>query len=264
MLQYPLPLPLLSLRKGNASGRDERGRSPNLSSRRVKNENAQPEVSAFAAFPYPHPTLSSAPNLPPPSPRTPSRHLPSSKQIPSSPVPRSARPHKIDIPSFSYTPKSSRPSTASSVVSDILYPGDLIGESLSLQGEAVRVISLSSNQAHLDVQAFEEPAKEFELSRLLGTGSYAVVYHMREVLARKLISEDDHSLLGPMDFDDSSSQCSVEYGREYAIKCLTKANLDEEASEAQTFEVSSISSLSRPWSHLQPSDYYPPVHSCLF
>jgi hypothetical protein len=68
------------------------------------------------------------------------------------------------------------------------------------------------------------------------------VYHVREVLAHKPISEDGHSLLGRMDFDDSASRrSSVEYGREYAIKCLSKANLDEEALEAQTFEVSNIS-----------------------
>jgi serine/threonine protein kinase len=46
-----------------------------------------------------------------------------------------------------------------------------------------------------------------------------------------------------MDLDDRSSRCSVEYGREYAIKCLSKANLDKEALEAQTFEATIHQSL---------------------
>lgn len=274
MLQYPLPLPPLSLRKDNASGREERERRRNSSAKRVKNENPNgPSIHqglpAFAAFSHPHaPPPSSKPlsashNLPHPSPRTQSRHFSFNKQTPPSPVPRSARPNKIDIPSFSYTPRSSRPSTACSTVSDILYPGDLIGEGLSLQGESVRVVPLSSSQAHLDASASEEPAKEFEVIRLLGTGSYAVVYHVREVLSRKPLSEDGHSLLGRMDMDDSSiRRPSVEYGREYAIKCLSKANLDEEALEAQTFEVCLSSSLAPSISHLPPSGHYPPVHSC--
>lgn len=238
MLQYPLPLPPLSLRsKDNVSGKDHAERDRRRSSKRVKNDSTLAAFAGFSHLPIspipptlPSPSLPSAP---------PSRHFSSSQQIPPSPVPRSARPTQIDIPtSFVYSPKSSRPSSASSAVEDFLFPGDLIGEGLSLQGETVRVLPCSSNPAHIDGLGHEEPAKEFEVIRLLGSGSYAVVYHVREVLSRKPVSEDGHSLLGRMDFDDASSRrSSVEYGREYAIKCLSKANLDEEALEAQLFEV---------------------------
>ena len=87
----------------------------------------------------------------------------------------------------------------------------------------------------------DEPAREFEVVRKLGTGSYAVVYLVREVLSRPQPSDDGHAAtLGRMDFDDvSSGHSSTEYGREYAIKVLSKANLDQEALTAQLFEVSS-------------------------
>jgi serine/threonine protein kinase len=259
MLQYPLALPPLSLRsKDNPSGRghSDVDRRRNLSTKRVKNDNVLSGRPAFAAFSHPHalpvstipfkppPTVSPTfpyPSLPPPSPNfAHSRYLSSAKQVPSSPGPR---PHTIDIPSFPYSPRSSRPSTAISTVADILFPGELIGEGLSLQGEEVRLVPFSSTPSHIDGIDYEEPAKEFEVVRLLGTGSYAVVYHVREVLSRTSLSEDDHSPLGRMDLDDRSIRSSVEYGREYAIKCLSKANLDEEALEAQTFEATIHQSL---------------------
>ena len=141
------------------------------------------------------------------------------------------------------TPKSSRPSTASSAVVDILFRGELIGEGLNLQGEIVRLVPFSPTPVHTDVVGYDEPAKEFEVVRPLGAGSYAVVYHVHGVLSWKPLSEDGHSPFGRMDLDEMPCRSSVEYGHEYAIKCLSKANLDEEALEAQTFEVCNLISL---------------------
>jgi hypothetical protein len=268
MLQYPIPLPPLSLRsKDNVPDRDngDRDRRRNLSTKRLKNDNVFSGSPAFAAFSHPHaipvvpkqPSISSpqaSPNLPPHSTISPSsphsRFLPT-KQIHPGPV---SRPQKIDIPSHSYTPKSSRPSTATSAVADIFFPGDLIGEDLSLQGEQIRLVPFTSRARHTDGNGYEEPAKEFEIVRLLGTGSYAVVYLVREVLSRRLPSEDEHSPLGRLEIDDRfARRPSFEYGREYAIKCLSKANLDQEALATQTFEA-------RP---SLPSDYCISLLNCI-
>ena len=69
------------------------------------------------------------------------------------------------------------------------------------------------------------------------------MYHVRGVLSRKPLSEDSHSPFGRMDLDETPRWSSVEYSHEYAIKCLSKANLDEEALEAQMFKVCNLISL---------------------
>jgi serine/threonine protein kinase len=110
-----------------------------------------------------------------------------------------------------------------------------------LQGEPVRLVSISSQTgAEDDDHDVRGPAREFEVVRRLGSGSYAVVYLVKEVLSHSVPSEDGHmSTIGPMEFDGNLSRRSAEtvYGREYAIKCLSKANLDEEALDAQLTEV---------------------------
>ena len=101
------------------------------------------------------------------------------------------------------------------------------------------------------------PAHELEIVRRLGTGSYAIVYLAREVLRRPKSSrpswdadEDDIGLVigGHMDcvgiegFGNGASRRNgysedVVYGREFAVKCLSKANLDDQALAAQLAEV---------------------------
>lgn len=79
-------------------------------------------------------------------------------------------------------------------------------------------------------------ANEFEVVRKLGTGSYAVVYLVREVLSRTQPSEDGHC--GALDLGDATrSKSYVTYGRDFALKCLSKANLDQDAIAAQMTEV---------------------------
>lgn len=100
-------------------------------------------------------------------------------------------------------------------------------------------MSIRSSSRPSDDSHDEEPATEFEVVRQLGTGSYAVVYLVREVLSRPPPSEDGHMpMMGPMELDDKFvRRPETAYGREYAIKCLSKANLDEEALAAQMSEV---------------------------
>lgn len=157
----------------------------------------------------------------------------SSRQT-SSPVSLpSARPLSSKIPSGS-------PSVSSSAVEDIFSTGDLVGQGSLLQGEPLRLVSIGTSSHLFDHdEDYLEPAKEFEVVRRLGAGSYAVVYLVREVLYRPPPSDEGHeSTLGHMDLDDGSRLSTV-YGREYAIKCLSKLNLDEEALIAQMTEVGS-------------------------
>jgi len=90
---------------------------------------------------------------------------------------------------------------------DVLAPGDLVGEGLFLQGDVLRRVDTSpqasgyesptadwqhdldhmlglSKKEEVHIAGQEEPTKEFEVVRKLGSGSYAVVYLVREVLSR--------------------------------------------------------------------------------
>jgi hypothetical protein len=105
-------------------------------------------------------------------------------------------------------------STSLPNLADVLSPRDIVGEGFLLQNERLRLVS----SAPLPVNE-EEPAQMLEVIRHLGAGSYAAVYEVREVLESK----------------DSSPKCA----RHYAIKCLSKANLDEDALATQISEVTS-------------------------
>ena len=108
----------------------------------------------------------------------------------------------------------------------------MVGEGILLQDEPIRFVS-----SHPTVDS-EIPAQEFEVVGSLGTGSYAVVYRVREVLSRPVPSMDGHISIEGMELDDKLiGRPAVEYGRDFAIKCLSKANLDKEALAAQKAEV---------------------------
>ncbi|KAG1836737.1 kinase-like domain-containing protein [Suillus subalutaceus] len=132
-------------------------------------------------------------------------------------------PSPISIPSPPIPPSPTLPSV-SSLIEDVLSPGDL--------GEPVRPCVL----APIDMNT----AKEFEVVRRLGTGSYAVVYRVREVISRTPISDDGH--VGVLDLDPSPPP--IVYGRHFALKVLSKANLDSDALTAQLTEVTIHQSLS--------------------
>ncbi|KAI0655911.1 kinase-like protein [Cubamyces menziesii] len=263
MLQYPVQLPPLSLsssKRTPATGRDRdvddrrngharlaklavhdrivAPRSPALPVSPLSNSIALSSSSSASAStydsPFPSP-LSSTPAKP--IHRSPL--VSSSRQLPS-PVPRSPHPLRSDLPSFDN--RSSGQSSISSCIVDVLCQGDLVGEGIELQGEVIKRVPISSSEPRVD---HDEPAKEFEVVRKLGSGSYAVVYLVREVLSRPQASDDGHAItIGRMDLDDGSpGNQSTEYGREYAIKVLSKANLDEEALTAQLFEATIHQSL---------------------
>jgi hypothetical protein len=149
----------------------------------------------------------------------------------------------------------SRRSSFSSVLEDVLQPGDLVGEGVTLLGETLRLVSLN---AHQDMR----PAREFEVVRRLGAGTYAVIYQVLEVLERAPRSENGYSsMIGPMDLNGRHTRGpSTMYGREYAIKCLSKANLDDEALTALMGEVRRLLHYLSARAHLAPA-HYPPVAS---
>lgn len=267
MLQYPVQLPPLSLSSSPKihSGKDNSDflrsndvlssptsplqPSPRLSSlgplnpKRLQSSPRQPFASYpphsavplsvsinQSSFPSPSSSPSPASFKSPRSPYISSRHVSSPVSVPTS------------IPSTSRSAaNSSRPSSLiSSTFEDLLSPGDCVGQGDQLQGETIRLVSIGNAPRPTYAINNTEPAREFEVVRKLGTGSYAVVYLVREVLYRSPPSEDgDMSMeMGSMELDDRSSRRSTtEYGREYALKCLSKANLDEEALAAQLSEV---------------------------
>ena len=139
---------------------------------------------------------------------------------------------------------SSRPhgpvlSPPSDPIEDVLAPGDTVGEGCSLQGEPIRLLSISSHRVTNHTPQPSDPAPQLEVIGRLGSGSYAVVYLVKEVLARPSPSDDAYISIGPFDLDAHPPQ--TVYGRKYAIKCLSKANLDDEALNAQLTEVRFLS-----------------------
>ncbi|KAF9467294.1 hypothetical protein BDZ94DRAFT_1156439 [Collybia nuda] len=259
MLQYPVQLPPLSLSSSpkNASRKDtsdyyrsnDQVRPPpnSLNNKRFQKESFSPR-SAFAGFhPPPALPLSISTNHHTTSPS--SSPSPASAKLPRTPYLSTRQPSgpvsfpnsQPWAPSKSFT-RSNQSSVASSTVEDVLAPGDFVGEGGSLQGETIRLVSFGSTSL---TPGAPEPATEFVVKRRLGHGSYAVVYLVQEVLSRAQPSEDGHmSTIGVMEFDSKASSLpETVYGREYAIKCLSKANLDEEELAAQMSEVTIHQSL---------------------
>ena len=128
---------------------------------------------------------------------------------------------------------------------DVLAPGEIVGEGLPLQGEIVRRVTVGEIEV---ARVEDEPSKVFQIMRRLGAGSYAVVYLVQEVL--RLGEQDDEvyesdgaDLDMSVDSHDRDEVCVDKeqkgnlYGRKYAIKLLSKVNLDKEALDAQMFEV---------------------------
>jgi len=185
---------------------------------------------------YPSPSVTASPKSPP-IPLTPY----SSRISPSSPIPLSPVLSYLDPPSANVSFQHSRPiSTHSSPVQDILLPGDIIGQGLNFQDERVRLLPISASHHNGD-DDLNAPSIKFEVVKALGTGSYAVVYQVRQILSRYQPATEDLSPISAVDFDDiPSSSTPVRYGREYALKCLSKADLDKDALSAQMFEVSAF------------------------
>jgi hypothetical protein len=240
MLQYPLQLPPLSLSSSPKSANKDNDHfrphelrfSPNPLTKRLNKDS-------FVNRSVISPISISANHVSSPSDSSPSTN---SIKLPRSPY-ISSRPLSTSIPIPTARPPHasthSQHSSSSSIIEDVLAPGEVVGEGCLLQGEPIRLVSISSQSDVDDDPQLTGPAQEFEVVRRLGSGSYAVVYLVKEVLSRSLPSEDGHmSMIGPMEFDGNPIRGSETiYGREYAVKCLSKANLDEEALDAQLTEV---------------------------
>ncbi|KAH9920075.1 uncharacterized protein B0H18DRAFT_957254 [Fomitopsis serialis] len=261
MLQYPVQLPPLSLTSSKRTPLIRRDPSDDfqngsLTHKRAFNDKLVPSrpshhvvpIHVSTAFSTTSSPSSTPPSSPSPNPRTSSKQIPRSPLVSSSrplPSPVSRSPHPLKS-NLSFFDNKSYGSSTSSVVVDVLSQGDLVGEGISLQGETIVRVPISSSEPRAD---YDEPAKEFEVVRTLGTGSYAVVYLVREVLSRPCSppSDDEHgvAVAGSMEMDDGyfARHHAVEYGREYAIKVLSKANLDRDALDAQLFEATIHQSL---------------------
>ncbi|KAH7888624.1 kinase-like protein [Phlebopus sp. FC_14] len=207
-------------------------RTPRPSSSQSSQRPVNPPIQLPSplAIPSTLPTSSPSPS-PSPLPRS---SLYSPKLAPHLPLPPSAslRPRLPKSAASTRPGTGRRPSFPSSVVEDILAPGDLIGQGISLMGHPIQSTHPPDNAL----------ANEFQVIRRLGTGSYAVVYLVREVLSRSPPSEDGHC--GVLDIGDSPpSNSYTTYGRDFALKCLSKANLDQDALAAQMSEVTIHQSL---------------------
>lgn len=264
---------------------------PNVSNYSSSTSGSSPALSSATLSSVPSSPSLSSPSIPTkPIPRSPLVSAQTLRQLPLSSAPRSpamlsrqissvapnarsphplkpnlpslSRPATGDLHNRSGADSPSRTSVTSSTLAvDVLSPGDLVGEGIALQGDLVRRVPIVSACPQ---SPDEEPVSQFEVVRRLGTGSYAVVYLVREVLSGadddgtrsrgssfsgqqyvgRLDLDDASSEYGSMRDDQSSSRNRV-YGREYAIKVLSKANLDEEALEAQLFEATLHQSLRR-------------------
>ncbi|KIY65667.1 Pkinase-domain-containing protein [Cylindrobasidium torrendii FP15055 ss-10] len=256
MLQYPVLRPISPSPKVKAKDHAAYQNSSSRTGSRNDHPNPRPMTSRRAlpkdVPPVPRPQYTGLPSpalLSSPFSATCSTPSPT---LSASKLPRnsylSSRQASFSKPfSQSTAPKSqsrgSSRSSMSSTLDDILYTGDCVGTGATLQGEIIRLVSFDAALDPVDSPNPDEPANEFEVVRRLGAGSYAVVYLVREVLYRPPPSEDGH-IAGSFDLDGPSKGPSTVYGREYAIKCLSKADLDEEALEAQMTEVTIHQSLS--------------------
>lgn len=175
-----------------------------------------------------------------------------------------------------YGQQQQRPMSPSFALDGILSEGDLVGEGIPLQGQIlsrVQLDTIRSPTSHSRANSIStslipdeaEPSPTFQVVRKLGTGSYAVVYLVREVISPPSSppsspSDSSKQDEGVFEFDSSSSSSSppsprsptllprkrppqLATGREFAIKCLSKANLDADALRAQLLEATLHQSL---------------------
>ncbi|KAF5388844.1 hypothetical protein D9757_005661 [Collybiopsis confluens] len=188
---------------------------------------------------------------------TPSPSITSSKQlrspyISSRPIPSPAslpspNPWSSTSAAAAKTPLDSRPPSPIQSVTDledVFFPGNVVGEGAALQGETITLVSIGDTATvRSDTPDYEKPAMEFEVVKRLGAGSYAVVYLVCEVLYRPPPSDDGHAV-GALELEETTRlRPKTVYGREYALKCLSKVNLDEDALAAQMSEVTIHQSL---------------------
>lgn len=161
--------------------------------------------------------------------------------ITSHEITRSPPLYPLDTSSLNTSSYNSRPPSAlSASVDDILIPGDVVGPGLSLHDEMVYPLPLSASHHNGGEELNSSPIK-FEVVRTLGTGSTAIVYQVRQILSGCPPATGELSQISLVNSGDiPSSPAPAKYGREYALKCLSKAGLDEDALRAQMFEACNL------------------------
>jgi hypothetical protein len=177
---------------------------------------------------------------------------------------------------------------------EVLRPGDIIGQGCLLHGEVVRVVPGGSS-SNASATGANKLGTKYEVVRSLGTGSYAVVYLVREILppppppkdkdgdvfdedvfglvqppqspfgvyslttrslSNRSATTRRSSLLKPIEDRPSPTPTSplsatslsptspgYTYGKEFAIKVLSKSNLDSDELAVQMTEVTIHQSL---------------------
>lgn len=192
-------------------------------------------------YPHSHLVVPLRPLHKPPPPPTPAPAPPPPSQ------PRYAPPQRLPTPPLSPLPvtPSTKSERSSHSVHDVLAQGDIVGAGVALNGEPITEVALPvAPDCPAKAPPDELPAQHFEVVRKLGSGSYAVVYLVREYfgpLPPSSPAADDLLPAGEMDLDDSPGQSKPRYGREFAIKCLSKANQD--STQAQLLEATVHQSL---------------------
>lgn len=103
-----------------------------------------------------------------------------------------------------------RRSTDSRLLEDVLHDGDEIGPGLSMLGQPIRIVN--ARTSHVPTM---------RVIRKLGTGSYAVVYLVQEIVPYSDNFLNIH--------EDSPPSTPAPVGRYFAVKCLAKHAQDQEA-----------------------------------
>ena len=134
----------------------------------------------------------------------------------------SFQPIPLGLPSHSSSIKRHSPH-----IKDVLSPGDVVGKGIPLRGESLRLVPIQSTN-HAPVSKDGLVSRKFQVVRKLGSGSHSIVYLVREVLPPSLFKDDYIYPPGPLELGDSTSMhFRTNYGRECAIKLISKADLDE-------------------------------------
>ncbi|KAG8887859.1 hypothetical protein FRB98_008825 [Tulasnella sp. 332] len=139
----------------------------------------------------------------------------------------------------------------STIQEEILLEGDIIGQGDSLHGETIELVQIPTSAARPE----QPPSTHLQVVRKLGAGSYAVVYLVKEILSKTSVDRSIRARRMGMglqfgdeddemdDDDDDVPRWEYEYGREFAVKCLSKASLSPEELVIQMFEATLHQSL---------------------
>lgn len=106
----------------------------------------------------------------------------------------------------------------------------------SLHRELIEPVNIPKSAA----RAEQAPAVHLQVVRKLGTGSYAVVYLVKEFSRGRSLSGHHEwaSLKSSRISIPMPPSIDIQYGRDFAVKCLPRASLSPEELEIQIFDVS--------------------------